>query len=661
MLSAVKAIGENLSKDKEPIDSLIKVPPIKLRDDKTYYTLKIIFNLLTNKVEINQEGLSEYDPINDYKRLLYIGVKGGNCKNYYSSVDFKNTSRLFEKIIPDFAAIKDKESPILLVANKCFEVFFTKNDKKFKLESIENIENINQNAIKDPEGKPKWKELIVKLSQIGKTDEIVLLYPSIKLILDDKEAEYIFANTSEFKTLLIKTFIDKNRQKKNNENQQICYICKQSEKPNALPSIERATINHSFVTTTKNHSWNFEDKYFNRCYQVCKKCNDDLNFAGKYINERLNFRIANVQTLLIPQFIGNIDFDYEQAINKILKTTDIAFRNDTLKTFISEIESEKEYVGYNLPFTLNFLSYSTEQKKAFKIFNFIKDVSKLYFINLIEVLEEEHSKLINEVKFFNLSSIYYLIPIDTDKSGANKDIRNKILSFYSNIFTGKKISKRLIYKYFTDLITCYRLDRQNTNIYKQKSFKKWLFEKNNFDFAIKDSIYNYLILINTLNRLNLFFEEDKMETTLLDKNIELDEKEKFLLNQGFNEQQKALYYLGDMINQVGYCQFKAGHDHKPILNKITYQGMTVKDIKRLYLEVFEKLVQYNKRNSVLFFSEKSNQMFKEYFDRNEKNWKLSDEENVFYLLSGYAYNIKSKTNLASQDSNSEGENKDDKQ
>lgn len=151
-----------------------------------------------------------------------------------------------------------------------------------------------------------------------------------------------------------------------------------------------------------------------------------------------------------------------------------------------------------------------------------------------------------------------------------------------------------------------------------------------------------------------------MDVLTVEKDKTIDKKEQFLLNQGFNEQQKALFYLGDMINQVGNCQYFAGHDHKPILNKITYQGMSLKEIKRLYIDVFEKLVQYNKRDKALFYCEKSNSKFKEYFDRNENNWKLSDEENVFYLLSGYAFNVKGKSDSSNQNTNEIGENNDGK-
>ncbi len=115
-----------------------------------------------------------------------------------------------------------------------------------------------------------------------------------------------------------------------------------------------------------------------------------------------------------------------------------------------------------------------------------------------------------------------------------------------------------------------------------------------------------------------------------------NEKEKFLNGQGFNEQQQALFFLGNLVNQVGYAQFKAGHKHKPILAKINYQGMSKNDIKRLFLEVFEKLVQYR----LLYQNvENDNSKFKELFDRNFNNWQLNDEENVFFLLSGYAYNM----------------------
>ena len=119
--------------------------------------------------------------------------------------------------------------------------------------------------------------------------------------------------------------------------------------------------------------------------------------------------------------------------------------------------------------------------------------------------------------------------------------------------------------------------------------------------------------------------------------------EQFLAENEFNTQQRALFYLGLLVNQVAYSQRGQGHLKKPILKKISYQGMSLNDLKRLYVDVFEKLVQYN---ALYPDVEKYNTLCKHYFDRSDNLWELSEFENVFYLLSGYAYKV---ANPASSD------------
>jgi len=62
--------------------------------------------------------------------------------------------------------------------------------------------------------------------------------------------------------------------------------------------------------------------------------------------------------------------------------------------------------------------------------------------------------------------------------------------------------------------------------------------------------------------------------------------------------------------------------------------MNPKKIMILINEVFEKLDQYKVRH----FNEVNFSVMKMLFDKNIKNWRLSDIDNVYYILSGYAFN-----------------------
>lgn len=67
--------------------------------------------------------------------------------------------------------------------------------------------------------------------------------------------------------------------------------------------------------------------------------------------------------------------------------------------------------------------------------------------------------------------------------------------------------------------------------------------------------------------------------------------------------------------------------------------MNVREIERLYHDVVEKLRQYNK---MTLFSEAIMNRMHYYFDPLKNNWPLDDHENIFYLMSGYAYMVGNK-------------------
>jgi CRISPR-associated protein Csh1 len=103
----------------------------------------------------------------------------------------------------------------------------------------------------------------------------------------------------------------------------------------------------------------------------------------------------------------------------------------------------------------------------------------------------------------------------------------------------------------------------------------------------------------------------------------------------YNETQKALFYLGRVLSQVAYAQFQKGHKNKPFLNKLNYNGMDKDAVMRLRLDLAEKAKQYNIVNNVEYnFSQ-----FTHLFHPNETENQLTNEENVFYILSGYSFGM----------------------
>lgn len=128
---------------------------------------------------------------------------------------------------------------------------------------------------------------------------------------------------------------------------------------------------------------------------------------------------------------------------------------------------------------------------------------------------------------------------------------------------------------------------------------------------------------------------NKLVTASEKVNRAFEEMEEYLVRQKFSDEAKALFYLGAMINRVGIAQYNKGHRKKPILKKIQFQGMKNREIQRLYEDVCEKLIQYEKMD---LFAEALLNRLHEYCGKSfMEEWSLNEHINVFYIMSGYSY------------------------
>jgi CRISPR-associated protein Csh1 len=271
---------------------------------------------------------------------------------------------------------------------------------------------------------------------------------------------------------------------------------------------------------------------------------------------------------------------------------------------------------------------------VFKALKLIKDVppSRLGFIRRCE---EEIMNLVDN-KFggssklkIDLNKLWSCIPI--------KEVRNnqktvemyigtsRYLELLNSIFSENIISSRFLISQFNEVIQILKFERHGYNIELS----------DNFVFKVLQ--FNFLLLF--FKKLKLTEEPEMTVITKIDVNIVQDMIPEQILDYWNDleiygdDQKKSLFLLGYMIGEIGISQSSKEIKNKPVLNKINFQGMGVEKLIRLANEIPEKLRQYGKLN----YNENINTAFRILFESNLKNWKLSNQENVFYVLSGYSY------------------------
>ena len=104
----------------------------------------------------------------------------------------------------------------------------------------------------------------------------------------------------------------------------------------------------------------------------------------------------------------------------------------------------------------------------------------------------------------------------------------------------------------------------------------------------------------------------------------------FFVKMNFNQNQRAMFYLGRMLKTVEFIQKEK---KKTVIQKVNFQGMDIDDIKRLRISLIDKAKQYNKIGKVVFTDRKFGELF------NFNNWQMNPQEAVFFLLTGYSFGI----------------------
>jgi CRISPR-associated protein Csh1 len=218
-----------------------------------------------------------------------------------------------------------------------------------------------------------------------------------------------------------------------------------------------------------------------------------------------------------------------------------------------------------------------------------------------------------------------LIPVknDSQKPGNYR----YLLDIYEQIFSLRKIDKDILIKNFLKVIGIVMNEREGLFAYsKNYSGKR----------DVTNKILRQISYLKFLENLNLVEKGDCMNTDNLVLN---DGMKEYIEEMNYNEQQTALFLLGYMMGEIGKKQATGSDEQsKPILRKLSFRGADLNKLKKLSVMVFQKLDQYKIRK----YNEKIHTQFKELFDKNLNDWKLTKYDNEFYVLSGYAFSNKWK-------------------
>ncbi len=625
------SIGREISKDRDEWADIIEPPKLNDKDEeKTLYAFNVIFDLNQEMVLFDKNQLvpyeKEYDKLKD---LRCLKVAGGNNKAIYVSVDANKLDLLAKTLfgkhdkngeypeIGEFLEAISKDAPEV-AASKLGSVL-----KKIPKLSKDFFKVFGEDG-KDGKTKCSLKKLNEDFN-LSKDEKIVLIYTSVT----DSESQIEnvpISHLEGYEEFIQKKFFSSGQSGKKYENPlvKLCYATGEQ-----LPDVSEAqfsgryNINKYFQNTNLNFVSNFDKANISVGYQASQEVTTLLDRGANYLLKNMTCDIADIRHVVIPHFFNQENFEIKR-LTPINKRADLLFK----LTELWEVENFLDkYSDVEDLYWLTFMGIDSDGN-YFKVGNLIKDIPSFHFRNIQAELKkagETLSPWLGSKYAFNLYSFYKSIPVRKDKEKVNK-----ALLLFSSVLEQRKIEKSLLFKYFSELMLCHWFERY-------KAYSNILISsKEKFDYTVKDAVFKYLAFFTALQNLHLLKENVfNMEVTISKKNP-AESIDSFFSSMGYNNEQKALYYLGRVLNRVVYEQTGVKKHKKNALDKLNYNGMDKQAIYRFANELFEAARHYDITENIKWDWGR----FGEHFDFN--NWRMATQEALFFILTGYTFSIKSE-------------------
>ena len=505
------------------------------------------------------------------------------------------------------------------------------------------------------EDKFSFEELVRRaLGVTLKKTRFLLIIPALRCSL---EPLVILSQHPDYLALVGKVNQLENTEKEQNKTTGlVCSIC-QNRKPDVNSgysvSFSRTGVNKIFTTTTINYASKIEKNGYDRTYAVCNSCYQNLRSGEAIIERQFRTRIAGENAFVLPEgIIEPLSYNY---LEKLRNIADLAFHSRDASEWLRSVEAEALEVGGL--YALNLIVYRTDGNSV-SVLQTIEDVPLLRFQLVMRLFAEGVAALRPHVRPMSLGSVYHLIPVrKTEKGQVNVQ---RVLSFYKSLLSGESVYSNTLVSYAVEALDkgLRQLSKQKLDNYENLNLS--YYQDGKEDFFIKHIVMSYLVLFQVCRKLELLdrpvFRGIRRETMaeIQKKNqSSVETMEDFLEQKGFLSEARALFYLGALVNRVAWKQSGKGHEKKPVLNKINYQGMSRRDILRLYEDTLDLIRHYFE--GVPLYIGQYMERFHNYFGTLEKAWPLNEQENVFYIMSGYAYLVKGATSSGSGEGNDDGD------
>ncbi|GAB6072080.1 TIGR02556 family CRISPR-associated protein [Venenivibrio stagnispumantis] len=540
MLTALKYIGQLLleNEQKEVVDILLENPD----SNGTYKTVFVL----------------EFDKDLNFKDVVVEEFKGENWKIYlYKRASGSNA--------PDFSPTSRITEPKKTLENKILRWF----------ENHKNIPEINK-IYKELENHKE--EILTKIKQNQTKDGKI-----ITLKIDGK---YLYEiEEPNFKEILINDFMAKIKEV--SKKDAVCSVCGEKK-----DEVFTTSLIYKFYTLDKECyiTSGFSKKDAWKNFPICEECFLKIDYAKKYIEEKLKFKFYGKDYYIIPKLI----LDTPEALKEI---------NEILSYEAGKITLENKKL------------ITDDKEEIFEILKDYKDVVSFYLLFLKKDNAAERILL----------SIEDVLPSRIHKIF---DAKEKVDKIFSQEYNFGKIVRFLdefdktFYEVIDKIFKEGKIDFKTLIQIFNKKIRENFLNGNNFSYTVFDALMN----IKFFEEIGLLqYEGEIMENSKFEK---IYQKVGKSLN---TPAKRGIFLLGALTQMLLNIQAQE-RQSTPFVKNLKGLKMNEEDIKGLLAKVINKLMEYDKYD-------KGKKEIAEEISKNllsEDKFKLNIDEINFYFVSGMA-------------------------
>lgn len=640
MLEAIAGFGRALAKEDDPVAILVK--PVRQPRDEKVYLIRLDLRddankprIIASPIELDQDVCIRY---------RWIGNVVGVRPQIYLTTDRLDylVGPSVRNLMVELEGVGLGKSPLFKDLSWILGSFYCCLPDNTPILDVEGLNLAEPGAIhkiwEDREGKTKEvigdvtaalkKELLTELGLKAPQALLWTLTHNGRSLVEDPAYNQAIMHSKE------PVYLEKDPQE-DAPGGPVCSICGSTDQP-VTESFTTLDFLKCYINDKLGFASGLQD--FSRNFTACGECYRGLLLAEKFLPQQMSFRIGPLRFMVLPAFPTEITLESKELrywsehfrgrVGGLVNTT-AWLQNiggaDGLETQLLDYLEEQPEENIAL---LSFLFYRKSQSEL-RIHALIRDVAPSWISHL---LKESH-KLSNRANelfgrdrwHFDLMMLYRLIPL----RGGRSEEYKKLLHIYQALLSRRQFPYSTLISHFNALIKIYLTGSyDSTNVPRPTQG------------------YEELELARRLMQANLFLTFMRKEKLLKGGNLMdntagetrgleylKDEMKMYLQEMGYREPHTALYMLGYLLHQIGRSQRRSGYEHKPVLDKVNYNGMNWPKVIRLSNLLVDQLRQHR----IFIYNEGIYAAMKELLDAHASAWPLTAEENVFFILSGYAW------------------------